>query len=253
MKPSPLLILAAALCTPLQLLAWGQKGHDVVAAVAQRHLTPAARCAVDSLLKGKSMVYWANWLDNASHTPDYDYSRTWHYKNIDPQYTYAEAPQNPKGDVVTAINEQITTLSGISAGDKSLALKMLIHLVGDLHQPMHMGRAADRGGNKHQVQYFGRGSNLHSVWDTSLLESAHKWGYGEWADQIDIATPPAYLISGNPDTWGEETYEIAKEVYADTPSGADLSYDYVARWAPVIEGQLLKGGLRLATLLNSLW
>ena len=90
---------------------WGQKGHDVTAYIAEKHLTPATRSAVDSILDGKSMVYWANWLDNASHTRDYAYTKTWHYKNIDAGERYEEAQANPAGDAVTAIKGQIETLS----------------------------------------------------------------------------------------------------------------------------------------------
>lgn len=89
--------------------AWGQKGHDVTAYIAEKHLTPTTKDTVDSLLQGKSMVYWANWLDNASHTREYAYSKTWHYKNVDKGVRYEEAPANPAGDAVTAIKAQMET------------------------------------------------------------------------------------------------------------------------------------------------
>ena len=77
-------ILCVILFTSVtDLLAWGQKGHDVTCEIAERHLDRGARKAVRRLLQGKSMVYWSNWLDNASHTPEYAYTKTWHYKNID--------------------------------------------------------------------------------------------------------------------------------------------------------------------------
>lgn len=91
---------------------WGQKGHDVTACIAENHLTPATKAAVDSILEGKSMIYWANWLDNASHTKPYAYTKTWHYKNVDEGERYEEAQANPAGDAVTAIKAQIETLSG---------------------------------------------------------------------------------------------------------------------------------------------
>ena len=105
------IIIATAFFTALTSFAWGQKGHDVVAHIAECHLTTAAADSVGALLDGKSPVYWANWLDNASHTPEYAYTKTWHYKNIDEGVDYADAPLNPKGDVVTAIREQIYILS----------------------------------------------------------------------------------------------------------------------------------------------
>lgn len=242
------------LTSVLSAMSWSQKGHDVVANIAQRHLTPATAAAVDSLLDGKSMVYWANWLDNASHTPDYAYTKTWHYKNVDEGVRYEEAQANPSGDAVTAVKQQIELLSNPSTpgADPTLALKILIHVTGDMHQPMHMGHATDLGGNRVKVKYFGRDTNLHSVWDGSLVESAHKWSYTEWSDQIDRVSneQEAAIVDGSIDDWAKQTLALATQVYQSTPEGTNLSYDQVAAATPVIEQQLLNGGLRLAHLLN---
>lgn len=254
------IIPVVALCAlvPLQSWAWGQKGHDVVACIAESHLTPATKAAVDSIFNGKSIVYYANWLDNASHTPEFAYSKTWHYKNIDADQTFRSAPQNPDGDIVKAINEQSALLSAPTASidDKALALKMVVHLLGDIHQPMHLGHASDLGGNRWDVKYFKSPANLHGVWDSRVLEAGHKWSYTEWKDQIDRATPEAtaqILTDAYPEHWAEETYEICKQVYDATPVNTNIAYDYIAQWTPVIERQLLSGGLRLADMLNTIF
>ena len=240
-----------------EILAWGQKGHDVTCEIAGRHLTRKARKAVARLLEGKSMVYWSNWLDNASHTPEYAYTKTWHYKNIDAGVLFEDAELEPKGDVVTAINKQMQTLKdkASSTDSKRLALKMLIHLVGDVHQPMHMGHKSDLGGNRWMVQFFGREKNLHGIWDSDVLEGGHKWSYEEWATEIDVLSKKQNreICCGTVEDWAKETFAIATEVYSLTPQGSKLSYDYQARWTPVIEQQLLRGGLRLAHLLNSVF
>ena len=240
-----------------EILAWGQKGHDVTCEIAERHLTRKARKAVAHLLEGKSMVYWSNWLDNASHTPEYAYTKTWHYKNIDAGVLFDDAELEPKGDVVTAINMQMQTLKdkASSTDSKRLALKMLIHLVGDVHQPMHMGHKSDLGGNRWMVQFFGREKNLHGIWDSDVLEGGHKWSYEEWATEIDVLSKKQNreICCGTVEDWAKETFAIATEVYNLTPQGSKLSYDYQARWTPVIEQQLLRGGLRLAHLLNSVF
>lgn len=247
----------AAASIALSGFAWGQKGHDVVAEIASRHLTPKAAAAVDSIFEGKSMVYWANWLDNASHTPDYAYSKTWHYKNVNDGVRYEEMSPNPAGDAVTAIKSRLDILytPASSLEDKQLALKMLVHIVGDIHQPMHMGHATDLGGNRVKIKYFGRDKNLHGVWDSDLVESAHKWSYTEWADQLDRVSPEAEAayVQGSVDDWAKQTLAIATEVYNVTPAGTDLGYNDIARWAPIIENQLLAGGLRLASILNELY
>ena len=252
-----LISLFLGMCS-LSAFGWGQKGHDVTVFIAENNLTPTSLANITELLDGKSMVYWANWLDNASHTPEYAYTKTWHYKNIDDDVKYEEAPLHPDGDVVRAIYNQVEILQNPESTkpERQLALKILVHLMGDLHQPMHMGHATDLGGNKWTVNYFGRDSNLHSVWDSSVPESAHKWTYTEWNDQINRANEDQkaeILINGTPEKWGKETFEICKDVYKKTPQGTQISYDYVSEWTPVVEDQFLKGGLRLADILNSIF
>lgn len=237
--------------------AWGQKGHDITCSIAERHLTKRAAAKIDKLLDGQSIVYWGNWLDNASHTPEYSYTKTWHYKDIDADETYETTVLCESGDVVTAINAQIAALQSgeLNKDAEALALKMLIHLVGDIHCPMHTGRKTDKGGNTWQVQFFNTGKNLHAIWDTDIIERAHKWTYSEWTEQIDRVGRVTIreIAEGTPDDWCKETHEITEKIYEMTPVGAKLSYDYVAETAPIIEQQLLRGGLRLATILNEIY
>ncbi len=241
----------------LAAFGWGQKGHDTVVYIAENHLTDATKAAVDSLFDGKSPVYWANWLDNASHTPEYAYTKTWHYKNVDADRTYDDMPANPAGDAIGAIKQQIEILSNpaTTKPEAQLALKILIHVVGDMHQPMHMGHATDLGGNRTKVKFFGRDTNLHSIWDSNLVESAHKWSYTEWQQQLDRLSPEeeVLVVQGTVDDWGRETIEITRDVYNFFQPGLNVSYDQVAYWAPTIEQQLLRGGLRLAHVLNTIY
>ena len=113
---------AGLLAVSVNGYSWGQKGHDVTCALAEKHLTKKAKKQITELLDGRSIVYWANWMDNASHTPEYKYTSTWHYKNIDADKTYENAPLNENGDVVRAINEQITALKSgkLSRADQVL-------------------------------------------------------------------------------------------------------------------------------------
>lgn len=250
-----------ALLIAINCMAWGQKGHDTTCAIAQQHLTRKAKKRIEALLEGRSMLYWSNWLDNAVHTPEYEYAASWHYKNIDRGQAYADVPPFRKGDVVTALQELTArmkeyerrkSLTPEERADEALTLKMLVHLMGDLHQPLHLGHASDYGGNTVKVKYFGLDMNLHSVWDTNLVESAHAWSHTEWVEEIDRATPAerAAITAGTLDEWAEETFHIATRVYDETPDGTDISYNYVAQWTPIIEQQFLRGGLRLAKVLN---
>lgn len=251
-----LLLLCALLCT-LDLLAWGQKGHDVTAYIAECHLTPEAAARIDRVLGGHSPVYYANWLDNASHTPPYAHTLTWHYMNVDEGETFETMPRNPKGDVLSAVRDLVAKLERgcLDAAAEAEALKMLIHLVGDMHCPMHAGHLSDLGGNRIPVLFFRSRTNLHAVWDTALVEAARKWSYTEWRQQIDRAAHDevAAMQAGEPGDWIAETQAICTQIYADTPEGTKISYDYVAAAAPVIELQFLRGGLRLAKLLNRIY
>lgn len=254
------IILSAMLALGFSNIAfgWGQKGHDVTAFIAEQHLTPAAKSACDSILDGKSIVYWSNWADNACHTPEYAYTKTWHYRNIDAGQDYDTAVRNADGDVTTAIKLNYSKLLDPQASkeEKQLALKLLVHFVGDVHQPMHMGHLSDRGGNGVKVKFFNRDRNLHGVWDSDVLEAGHNWTFTEWQQQIDRASDSetaTILQSSDPDEWGKETFAYATDIYNKTPDGYNIEYTYIGEWTPLIEQQLLKGGLRLAHLLNSIF
>ena len=253
-----LITLLLAVSSTLSALAWGPKGHDVVACVAENHLSKRALRRIEAVLDGRSMVYVANWLDNASHTPEYAYTKTWHYVNVEPsEGSYSKSQLEPKGDVVTAVNGIVERLKSgeLSPDEERVELMMLIHLVGDMHCPMHAAHRSDRGGNGTKVSYFGKSRNLHSVWDSEIVESAHRWSYREWQEQIDRlnAKQCREIIQGTPNTWIEECVTIADDIYLNSTKDANLSYDYVAQYASVVEQQLLKGGLRLAALLEEIY
>lgn len=249
------LLIVVGMTVSIGAYPWGQKGHDTIAYIAECHMSDKAKAIAEELLDGKSIVYYANWLDNASHTPDYEYTRTWHYKNIDEDETFDSAAINEKGDIVTALDQQIPLLGDTTQTKevRALALKMVVHLIGDMHQPMHLGHASDLGGNRWETRYFKHPTNLHSVWDNKLVEAAHKWSYTEWRQQIDRASSEEeknILCLTKPREWAEETYLTAREVYDKTPRDTNIEYTYIAQWTPVIEQQFLKAGLRLSRVLN---
>ena len=253
-----LLTLIVALSVTFNAFAWGAKGHDIVAYVAEQNISKKALKRITTVLEGKSMVYVANWMDNASHTPEYDYTKTWHYVNVEPtEQTYARSEKESKGDVVVAINTIIERIKSgeLSSEEERIDLMMLIHLVGDMHCPMHAGHKSDRGGNGTKVKYFGELKKLHSVWDSEIVESAHRWSHTEWAEQIDRLAPKAKqaIAQGGPNDWIEESVALADRIYDASTVNTNLSYDYVAEFAPVVELQLLRGGLRLAAILEELY
>lgn len=252
------ILFAVALCAALPSFGWGQKGHDVVAYIAECNLQPKVYQKVVEKLGGHSLVYYANWLDNASYTQQYRYTKTWHYANVDEGHTYDTMTKEPKGDVVTAIEGIIAELKSgkLSAEQENVRLRMLIHLVGDIHCPMHAGRLSDRGGNNVIVKFFGQDTKLHSLWDTALVEAAHKWSYTEWEQQLNRHCTPkrkAEIAKGTPKDWLNESHEVATTIYSASQPKSRLSYDYIAYFSPTIEQRLLAGGLRLAMILNELY
>ena len=176
---------------------------------------------------------------------------------MDEGKTIDTMPGNPDGDVLKAVTTLVAELKagGLPSEEETLKLKMLIHLVGDMHCPMHAGRLSDIGGNLRPVLMFGKKTNLHSAWDTAIPEAARKWSYTEWQEQIDRLTDDEAMLiqAGEPYDWLKETHAICVGIYADSPEGTKISYDYVYKYTPVIELQFLRGGYRLARLLNEIY
>ncbi len=255
-----LLALTCALVTySPSAFGWGQKGHDTIAYIAECNLTPEVYRKVVELLDNHSLVYYANWMDNASYTPDYRYTKTWHYANVDKGYTYETMPKNENGDVVTAITDIVAKLKSgkLTREQENINLRFLIHLVGDLHAPMHAGRLSDRGGNDVLVTFFyTKDKKLHSVWDTNLVEFCHKWSYTEWQQQLDKLCPAerkAEIAKGDVLDWFRESHELAKDIYINTPKKTEIMFGYVNHYTPTIENRFLAAGLRLARLLNEIY
>ena len=257
MKRILLLALSAQLLVG-SAFSWGNKGHDVTCAIATRHLNKKSQSAVTSLLDGKSLIYYAAWMDQASNNiQKYLYTKYWHYKNIDADETFDNTRLSPKGDILTAIDKQIAILKDTKAtrDEKSLALKFLIHLIGDLHQPLHLGHLSDRGGNTWKITFFQRDTDLHTAWDSFLVEAIHDWSHTEWAQELDKPNTCDInsVQSGTPRDWAYESYVIAQQIYQDTPPDSNISYAYILAWTPVVEKQFLRGGLRLAKILNDIF
>lgn len=253
------LFILFTVCTLLAegAMAWGQKGHDVIANIAERNLTPKAKKALAEVLGGRSMVYDSSFPDQVKKMPGYEGTATWHYVNVDDGYTYETMPREPKGDVYTAISFMTEQLKDRNLDDsvRNTYTVMLIHLVGDLHCPMHAGRRSDRGGNDYKITWFRQPTNLHSIWDSRVIEAAHNWSYSEWAEQLDRCDKQTKreIMSGTPLDWLHETVDISKLIYRNTPEGSDCGYDYVFEHSKLVEQQLLKGGYRLAALLNEIY
>ena len=165
---------------------WGKTGHRVVAEIAKKNLTENALKKINSILDGESLPTVSTWADEIKSDPESRKYNTWHYVNIPLDEDYADIEKNKNGDVVTAINECIEVLKNKNSplSSKVFYLKFLIHLVGDIHQPLHVGRFEDRGGNDIKVKFFGKQTNLHRLWDTDMIND-HMMSYSEFAENLD--------------------------------------------------------------------
>ncbi|MCO5725506.1 S1/P1 nuclease [Robiginitalea marina] len=235
---------------------WGKTGHRVVGEVAQMHLSRKARKAVAELLGGEGLAEVSNFADDIKSDRTYDRFTPWHYVNFGPDEAYGEGKLSPEGDLVVAIEKCIAVLETPETprDEKVFYLKMLVHFIGDLHQPMHLGREEDRGGNDIQVQWFGRGSNLHRLWDSNLIDS-YGMSYTElagtlprWSRHKMKAAQQGTLLD-----WVGEVHQVTNEVYDSVEAGEKLGYDYSYQWWDTVEQQLLLGGLRLAEVLNRIY
>jgi hypothetical protein len=235
---------------------WGQNGHRVTGKIAEKHLTRRTKKCIDEILKGQSLAFVSTYADEIKSDRKYRDYNVWHYVNMDLDQTYEQADKNPQGDLVQGIEKCTAVLKdkNCSDEDKVFHLKMLVHLVGDLHQPMHIGRKEDKGGNDVQVQWFGNGSNLHRVWDTNMIEDWNM-SYIELAENADDLSKKQieFIQEGSVVDWVNEVHEVTKEVYNSVKVDENLRYNYSYDHFGIVRTQLQKGGIRLAKVLNEIY
>lgn len=251
---APATLLATCLLSiSSNAFAWGAEGHRLIAEQAQQMLNPAARSAVDRLLAaepGATLVSISTWPDEARSPA----TARWHYVNFQPEFgcAYAARRDCPGGAcVVGAIERQAAILASRRPDASRLkALKYVVHFVGDVHQPLHAGLAADKGGNKYQVRFLGKGSNLHSVWDSQMLRS---WPGGIDALRAEVRSAARRTRStplSPPALWAEESCRVvnAPGFY---PRRHVLDGAYTRQMTPVMAERLAEAAARLAAVLNS--
>ncbi len=257
-------ILLAALATA-PAWGWSRQGHSLVAELAERELTPAALAQVRELLADEAdprLAAVASWADDVREADPDGRTERWHYLNL-PRggCDYVAARDCPDGNyVVAAINAQRAILAdaGRPRQERVEALKFLVHFVGDVHQPMHVGYGDDRGGNKFQVNYRGKGApsgegtNLHSVWDYWLLRSGgHRTRtYADLLQQSPVPADAAAGAANPPLAWALESCRLITED-AIYPTRHRLGDAYLDKHRPTAERRVRQAGARLAALLNA--
>jgi len=236
---------------------WGQTGHRATGEIATKHLSKKASKEIEKILGGKSLAFVSTYADEIKSDNKYREFGPMHYVNMEPdQVKYDLALAAEEGDLLKALRKCKAVLKdkNSSREDKEFYLKMLVHFMGDLHQPFHVGRGEDKGGNDIQVRWFNEGSNIHRVWDSDMINS-YQMSYTELAENTDDLTASRLreITAGDFETWVYESRTLAEKAYASVEIGEKLSYRYMYDWFPVVREQLQKGGIRLAHVLNEIY
>lgn len=257
MKYCNLLVGITATLMSFQTLSWGQTGHRVTGAIAEQYLTPKARLAISTLLPNEDLAEASTYADEMRSHPSEFWKKTaspWHYVNVFDGKKYSDVPPPAEGNAVTALAEFSKQLTdkNTSFEDKQLALRFIVHIIGDLHQPFHAGNGTDRGGNDVKLKFFWEDSNLHRVWDSGLIDR-QQLSYTEWTERLSkkISKQQAKeWMNTDPLVWVAESAKIRRGLY---PKEDNLSWDYQYQHMPTVKQQLKIGGVRIAAYLNQLF
>jgi hypothetical protein len=271
------IIVLGAMLLSSASFAWGPTGHRIVGEIAQNHLNLLTKRRVKKLLSGESLARVSNWPDKIkSDSDNYGHTYNWHYTDW-PDTTIAYNRTDNSGLLVASIENNLNILKNKKATkkDRAFALKFLVHLVGDIHQPLHVGNGLDRGGNRCRIVYQGEETNLHKLWDEKLIEFT-RLSFTEYSKFIDIKSKKENrdLDGGSPLSWAKESADLRPSLYPEEVNQvvaknsvtlrkycnkelnlpADqlpkVGYSYGYKLIPLMEKRMLQAGLRLAKLIN---
>lgn len=248
---------------PLKAMCWGQLGHRIIAEIADSYLTAKTRAEIKKILGNESIAMASNWADFIKSDTSFKYLETWHYINFEKNLTYTELKDVLKKDT-GRVNDAYTAIvfltkelrkKSLPLYKKQMYLRLLIHIVGDVHQPLHVSPVGSTGGNDIKVQWFGQSSNLHRVWDAELIEE-QQLSYTEYAKYLNHTTlAQRKKMQAEPiSKWLYDSYTIAQNLHNEIPeSSPKLGYRYNYDHIALLNQQLLKGGIHLAGLLNDIF
>lgn len=258
---SRLVIICICLLPSITASAWGMLGHRVTGEIAETYLSGKARKQIKAILGNESLAMASNWGDFIKSDPAYKYLDSWHYINFSKGLNYEQMVNAAESDTTpNAYNKLKFLISELKKKElpsdtKRMYLRLLIHITGDIHQPMHVSRAEDLGGNRIRLMWFNQPSNLHRVWDDHLPEYQNL-SYTEYTRAINFTNKDTRKKwQAQPITeWLYESYSISAELYEEIKSPEqNLSYNYNFKHVETLNNRLLKGGVRLAGLLNEIF
>lgn len=252
---------ATVVSTPA--FAWGQNGHRIIGEIAAHRISGKTHAEIELILGNENLAQASTFADEQRSNPAVFWQNEagpYHYVTVPEAKAYADVGPPREGDAISALERFAATVRNPSASqeDRALALRFIIHIVGDLHQPLHAGNGTDRGGNDVKVRWFEDETNLHSVWDTEMIE-AQNLSYTEYAERLDAQISAADTIAwwtASPVVWVGESTEIRDIIYP--PPAMDgkvvtLNYAYQFEHIETVETRLKQGGVRLAAYLDTLF
>ena len=246
-------ILLFSLFSIQVVFGWGKTGHRIVGEVAEKYLTKNAKLQIKKIMGHHDLSRMSNWADEIKSDPDWKKANDWHWCTIPDGEEYEKNKHS--GKAAEKVIEFIDVLKNkkSSKKDKQVALKFLIHLVGDLHQPLHVGNGKDRGGNDIKVTWFGEPTNLHSVWDTKLID-LQELSYSEYTNYLLLIEDRGKIRQWQGDSvldYIAESKNLRYQCYDF--SNDNLRWEYFYNNKDLLESRLLKGGIRLSGELNRIF
>ena len=247
-----LLFIMILSCFSVKSYGWGKRGHELVAQIAFRFLDDSTQQIVKKYLGNLSIEEAANWMDDERGNSYYNYMRTWHYLDIDKGLVYTPSTER---NILTVLHSAITDLKQyktLKRKEIKRDILLIFHLIGDLHQPLHTGYAIDKGGNTIQVTSPYVGGNLHSVWDTQIIEYKNITldSCMQTYNTLDIAEI-VEIKKINELKWMYQSRSLLDTVYSFENNFLDKSY--IDSNADIIKKQLVMAGLRLASIFSSVF
>ena len=235
------------------VLGWGKTGHRIVGKVAETYLTKNAKTQIKKLMGHHDLSRMSNWADEIKSDPSWEIANDWHWCTIPDGELYEKDKHS--GKAVEKVNEFISVLKNKKSKkeDRQIALKFLIHLIGDLHQPMHVGNGIDRGGNDIKLKWFNAPTNLHRIWDSDLI-NLQELSYSEYSDYLMLNENRGKIRKWQGDDvliYIHESRDMRTQCYDF--SGENLKWEYFYKHKELLEKRLLQGGVRLSGELNRIF
>ncbi len=253
-------LLAFFFYLPVSGFSWGALGHRIVGQIADTYLSRQAKREIQKILGTESIAITSTWPDFIKADSSFAYLNTWHYINFRSGMSESDIKNYLAADTATDAYTKINWLTeqlknkSLDQDRQLMYLRLLIHIVGDVHQPLHTGRPDDRGGNGIRLSWFNNPYNLHQVWDDRLID-LQDLSYTEYTAVINHTSKEQrkQWQSEPVSEWIWHSYQLAENIYANVKPDDKLGYPYNYKYISVVNQQLLKGGVHLAGLLNEIF